>query len=122
MPRGPLLSPKTKLPSPIPAAVRSVQLTQFRDCPLWCLNRFTADDFTGGAYALTDLCQKLVNLGVMPYYLHQLDRVNGAAHFEAPAATGLQLIEELTKRLPGYAVPKFVQELPGQPSKSAIRM
>lgn len=74
------------------------------------------------ADALTDLCQKLVNLGVMPYYLHQLDRVNGAAHFEAPAATGLQLIEELTKRLPGYAVPKFVQELPGQPSKSAIRM
>lgn len=74
------------------------------------------------ADALTDLCQRLINLGVMPYYLHQLDRVNGAAHFEVPVARGLQLIEELAKRLPGYAVPKFVQELPGQPSKSAIRM
>lgn len=73
------------------------------------------------ADALTDLCQKLVNLGVMPYYLHQLDRVQGAAHFEAATATGLQLIEQLTQRLPGYAVPKFVQEVPGKPSKTAIR-
>jgi len=67
--------------------------------------------------ALADLCERCVNLGVMPYYLHQLDRVSGAAHFEVPVATGRTLIEQLRHRLPGYAVPKYVTEQPGDESK-----
>ena len=69
---------------------------------------------------LEELCRRLVNLGVMPYYLHQLDRVAGAAHFEVPHDTGRNLIQQLTARLPGYAVPRYVQELAGKSSKTAL--
>lgn len=72
------------------------------------------------ADVLTDLCERLVNLGVMPYYLHQLDRVQGAAHFEVPEETGRRLIVELRRRLPGYAMPRYVRELPGELHKMAI--
>jgi EF-P beta-lysylation protein EpmB len=70
--------------------------------------------------ALTDLCQKLINIGVLPYYLHQLDRVSGAQHFEVDSAVGIELISELAKRLPGYAVPKYVSEIAGEPNKSPL--
>lgn len=66
------------------------------------------------------LCERLVDLRVLPYYLHQLDRVAGAAHFEAPAIAGQQIIDELKSRLPGYAVPRFVQEVAGASSKIEI--
>ncbi len=69
---------------------------------------------------LVSLCRKLVNLRVMPYYLHQLDRVQGAAHFEVPVERGRQLIDGLRRELPGYAVPKYVSELPGQPFKTPL--
>lgn len=72
------------------------------------------------ADALEELCRRLTNIGVMPYYLHQLDRITGAAHFEVDVATGRRLITELAARLPGYAVPKFVQEIPGQPNKTSL--
>ena len=70
--------------------------------------------------ALEALCRRLINLGVMPYDLHQLDRVSGTAHFEANRELGLQLMQQLAARLPGYAVPRFVQEIPGQPNKTAL--
>jgi EF-P beta-lysylation protein EpmB len=69
------------------------------------------------ADALAELCERLVNLRVMPYYLHQLDRVAGAAHFEVPIERGNRLIAELRQRLPGYAVPRYVQEIPGAAHK-----
>lgn len=66
---------------------------------------------------LSELSLRLVNAGVVPYYLHQLDRVNGTAHFEVPVSRGLQLIAELRARLPGYAVPLYVREVPGEQHK-----
>ncbi len=69
------------------------------------------------ADVLTELCERLVDLRVMPYYLHQLDRVAGAAHFEVPIARGLQIVADLRKRLPGYAVPRYVQEIAGESHK-----
>jgi EF-P beta-lysylation protein EpmB len=63
------------------------------------------------------LCERLVNFRVLPYYLHQLDRVAGAAHFEVPISKGRQIVEELRTRLPGYAVPRYVQEVPRAASK-----
>jgi len=66
------------------------------------------------------LCERLVDLRVIPYYLHQLDRVTGATHFEVPIATGRQIIRELREHLPGYAVPRYVAEIPGELSKSII--
>lgn len=72
------------------------------------------------ADALVELSRRLVDLRVMPYYLHQLDRVAGAAHFEVPSARGLQLIAAMRERLPGYAVPRYVHEIAGEPHKRVL--
>lgn len=69
---------------------------------------------------LAQLCEQLVDARVMPYYLHQLDRVAGAAHFEVDVQRGQQLIEQLRQRLPGYAVPRYVVETPGATSKTLL--
>jgi L-lysine 2,3-aminomutase len=69
---------------------------------------------------LAELCERLADLRVMPYYLHQLDRVAGTAHFEVPEATGVRLIEQLRARLPGYAVPRYVRERLGATSKVVL--
>lgn len=66
------------------------------------------------------LCKKLTDHGVMPYYLHQLDRVEGAGHFEVDEQQGKQLITELNRHLPGYAVPRYVREIAGEPGKTPI--
>ena len=73
------------------------------------------------ATTLIELCQMLVNHRIQPYYLHQLDRVRGAAHFEVPIERGQQLIAQVRDMLPGYAVPQYVVEEAGAPSKTPIR-
>jgi EF-P beta-lysylation protein EpmB len=69
------------------------------------------------AEVLIELSRRLVDLGVMPYYLHQLDRVAGAAHFAVSEDAGRQMIGRLRAALPGYAVPRYVRERPGAASK-----
>jgi L-lysine 2,3-aminomutase len=66
---------------------------------------------------LAELSERLIDLHVLPYYLHQLDRVAGAAHFEVPVERGRQIVAELQRRLPGYAVPRYVQEIIGRDHK-----
>lgn len=66
---------------------------------------------------LAALSERLLDLGVVPYYLHLLDRVRGTAHFEVDEATALRLHDELRGRLPGYAVPRLAREVPGAPAK-----
>ena len=70
--------------------------------------------------AQADLNLRLIDLGVTPYYLHQLDRVRGTAHFEVSIERGGELIAELRRRLPGYAVPQYVQEQPGAEHKVVL--
>lgn len=72
------------------------------------------------AETLTQLCRKLVDHRIQPYYLHQLDRVRGTTHFEVPVAEGLRLIEQLRTELPGYAVPTYVAEQAGESSKTPL--
>jgi EF-P beta-lysylation protein EpmB len=67
------------------------------------------------------LCERLIEVRVAPYYLHQLDRVAGAAHFEVPIEVGLGIMEELRRRLPGFAVPKYVREIPGAAHKVELK-
>jgi EF-P beta-lysylation protein EpmB len=67
--------------------------------------------------ALTELSEVLVDHQIVPYYLHQLDRVSGAAHFEVPRERGRQLVRRLRESLPGYAVPRYVQDQAGAASK-----
>ena len=67
--------------------------------------------------ALAALSEALFNAGVTPYYLHLLDRVRGAAHFEVPESQALILIKGVRARLPGYLVPRLVREVAGAPNK-----
>ncbi len=72
------------------------------------------------ADVLAELCERLVDFRVMPYYLHQLDRVAGTAHFEVPEPVGRKLLADLRSRLPGYAVPRYVRETPGGSNKQIL--
>jgi EF-P beta-lysylation protein EpmB len=71
--------------------------------------------------SLSELSERLFDVKVLPYYLHLLDRVSGAQHFEVTDEIGVELIEELRRRLPGYLVPRLVREQQGEPSKTVIR-
>jgi EF-P beta-lysylation protein EpmB len=66
------------------------------------------------------LCQRLFATGTLPYYLHLLDKVQGAAHFDVPENQARTLLAELSARLPGYMVPKLVREIAGADSKVGL--
>jgi EF-P beta-lysylation protein EpmB len=72
------------------------------------------------AGALAELSERLFACGVLPYYLHQLDRVRGTAHFEVPDARARDLVDSMRARLPGYLVPRLVRELPGENAKRPV--
>lgn len=69
---------------------------------------------------LTHLSDALFNAGILPYYLHVLDKVQGATHFDLSEAQAKHLHTQLTHRLPGYLVPKLVREIAGEPSKTNL--
>lgn len=69
---------------------------------------------------LRQLSQTLFAHGVLPYYLHQLDRVQGSAHFEVGDEQALALHEALRDSLPGYLLPRLVREISGEASKRAL--
>jgi EF-P beta-lysylation protein EpmB len=66
---------------------------------------------------LARLGRDLFELGVLPYYLHLLDRVQGAAHFEVSDVAAARLVTHLAGELPGYLVPRLVREVPGATAK-----
>ncbi|WP_227431028.1 EF-P beta-lysylation protein EpmB [Psychrobacter sp. I-STPA6b] len=70
--------------------------------------------------AQTELSHKLFSVGILPYYLHILDKVSGAAHFDIPKYQAVKLYWQMLEELPGYLVPKLVQELPDQPFKTPV--
>lgn len=72
------------------------------------------------ANALIELMKRGFDAGVLPYYLHLLDRVNGSAHFEVPEQQAKVLMEALREKLPGYLVPRLVREVAGMPYKLPI--
>ncbi len=86
--------------------VQSVMLRGVNDCPS----------------VLSSLYRNLFAVGVLPYYLHQLDPVAGAAHFAVPDHQALTIHEELRRLLPGYLVPRLVRETPNSPYKQLINM
>ena len=77
-------------------------------------------DINDSVPALADLSEALMGCGVLPYYLHLLDRVQGAAHFDVDESKALRLHAELMTRLPGYLVPRLVREIPGAASKTPV--
>lgn len=72
------------------------------------------------ADVLAELSERLFAIGVLPYYLHQLDRVRGTAHFEVPDARARNLVDALRGTLPGFLVPRLVRELPGGSAKCPV--
>jgi len=67
---------------------------------------------------LAELSETLFESGVLPYYLHLLDRVQGAAHFDVPEQQAAVIERALRERLPGYLMPRWVREIAGEPYKT----
>ena len=70
--------------------------------------------------SLIYLSKRLYQAGVLPYYLHMLDPVQGAMHFDVPRTRAIQIQNTLKQELPGFLVPRLVREMPGETSKTAI--
>jgi EF-P beta-lysylation protein EpmB len=97
------------------------QLQRIRDCHITLLNqtvllRGVNDDCD----TLAELSERLFENGALPYYLHLLDQVNGAAHFDLDEQQARSLYAELTARLPGYLLPKLVRETPHATAKTLL--
>lgn len=73
-----------------------------------------------GIDALASLSERMFAAGVLPYYLHVLDPVRGAAHFDVPDDEARRLVATLRSRLPGYLVPRLVREIPGADAKTPL--
>lgn len=69
---------------------------------------------------LVELSEALFAIGVLPYYLHLLDPVEGASHFDLDEISARSLFLEMQKKLPGYLLPRLVRDVPGEQSKVTI--
>lgn len=69
---------------------------------------------------LKELFNALSNAGILPYYLNALDPVTGASHFDVPISEGKRMLKELQGSLSGYSLPRFVKEIPFEPSKTHL--
>jgi len=72
------------------------------------------------AAVLAELSERLFDAGVLPYYLHRLDHVQGATHFEPASGATERIMRALRDALPGYLVPRFVTEIPGERAKRVL--
>ncbi|MFC6841633.1 EF-P beta-lysylation protein EpmB [Xanthomonas theicola] len=96
-------------------------LAQLRDAGAQLLNQAVLlRGVNDSVEALTALSERSFAAGVLPYYLHQLDRVEGVAHFEVDDATARALHRALAARLSGYLLPTLVREIPGDTGKRAL--
>jgi EF-P beta-lysylation protein EpmB len=92
-----------------------------RDLGLTLLNQSVLlAEVNDSVRAQVDLAERLFDCGVLPYYVHLLDPVDGAAHFEVAEDRARALMAEVAAQLPGYLVPRLVREIPGAPSKTVI--
>ncbi|MEO8672837.1 MAG: EF-P beta-lysylation protein EpmB [Tahibacter sp.] len=91
------------------------------DCGVLLLNQSVLlRGINDNVIALQELSERLLEAGAMPYYLHQLDRVSGTAHFEVDDSVANRLIEELRARVSGYLVPRLVREITGATAKTPL--
>ena len=74
-------------------------------------------DVNDATDTLAELSHRLFSAGILPYYLHLLDKARGTHHFHVERARAEIIMQQLKQRLPGYLVPKLAQELSGHASK-----
>lgn len=98
------------------ALAKSVHQLRMRGCLLFCQS-VLLQGINDSLEILEELCEKMIEHGIVPYYLHQMDRVAGGAHFAVSEEEGKNLVQGLRNRLSGYAVPAYVREESGAPSK-----
>ncbi len=72
------------------------------------------------ADSLAKLSFKLFESSITPYYLHRLDKVQGSQHFALPEVESCRIYRDLKKQLPGYLLPRMVDEIAGKFSKSTV--
>ena len=77
-------------------------------------------DVNDNVTALAALSERLLEAGVLPYYLHVLDPVQGAAHFDVADNEARELVAQLRAHLPGFLMPRLVREIPGKESKTPL--
>lgn len=96
-------------------------VSKLRDADITVLNQAVflkgVNDSVAGQ---TELSERLFEIGVLPYYLHQLDKVQGAAHFQIDDQQARDIHQSMMRALPGYLVPKLVQEVAGEASKTPL--
>ena len=119
--RGTRLAPVMVIHANHPAELDTAvgdSLTRLADAGIMLLNQSVLlAGVNDDVEVLAELSERLVELRVQPYYLHQLDRVAGAAHFEVDEKRGRQIMKQLRRRLSGYMVPRYVREVAGAPFK-----
>ena len=74
------------------------------------------------AEALIKLSEEMFDIGIMPYYLHLFDPVQGAAHFDVTEENAVQIVNEMLAILPGFLMPRLVREIAGQANKTPINL
>ncbi|NOX91779.1 MAG: EF-P beta-lysylation protein EpmB [Gammaproteobacteria bacterium] len=96
-------------------------LNKLRDIGVTLLNQAVLlKDVNNSVSTQCTLSESLFASGVLPYYLHLLDRVQGAEHFDVPETTAVTLMNKIRQQLPGFLVPQLVREITGQPHKTPI--
>jgi EF-P beta-lysylation protein EpmB len=96
-------------------------VSRLRDAGCTLLNQAVLlKNINDKADTLINLSRELFAAGVLPYYLHLLDAVQGAAHFEVTTAEAVELERAMRSRLPGYLVPKLVREIAGETAKTPL--
>lgn len=107
-------------PREIDTTVRTA-LQRFRETGVTLLNQSVLlRGVNDEASLLVDLSEALFTAGVLPYYLHLLDRVCGAAHYEVNETEASAIMATLRERLPGYLLPRLVRDQPGQLAKTPV--
>ncbi len=99
----------------------SASFQQLKDSGFILLNQSVLlKDVNNDIDTLFKLSHQLFQQGVLPYYLHLLDKVNGSTHFEVDTEEALLLYQNLQAALPGYLLPKMVKEITAEKSKTLV--
>jgi EF-P beta-lysylation protein EpmB len=98
-------------------------IQKMRDAQITVLNQSVLlRGVNDSAQVLINLSERLFDMGVLPYYLHLLDKVKGSAHFDVDEQTARRIVLEMMQKLPGYLVPRLVREEAGATSKQQVAL